>query len=569
MAHTLQRPPAPPLTQSTRCEQLEALNGETLDVLVIGGGITGAGIARDAAMRGLRTALVEQGDLAHGTSSASSKLIHGGLRYLEHGQIGLVWESVSERHRLRQLAPHLARPIPFVFPVYRKRPRPLWMVATGLWIYDTLALFRSYRLHRTLRARRTAALEPAMSTDGLNGCVYYYDCLTDDARLTLETARGAHEAGAAILTWCRVTGFLVKRSQVCGVEMLDRHSGQVRALQARVVVNATGPWTDRTLGLRGDRPRIMRPTKGAHCIVAQDRLPVRHVVCLFNPDDERMLFAVPWGNRVLLGTTDTDFRGDFDDVHCDAADVDYILATANRYFPDSRLRPEDVLGTCAGLRPLLGEDGAGTSAGAVSREHTIEVAPDGLVTVAGGKLTTYRAMAAEVLGVVASRLRTLGMHVGGCPTANVKLPGGLGIRARGASLETLGPDGVEAERELEEHLGGDVVDHLKESYGGNWLEVAGRAAEDGDLARRIVPDLPYVWAELDHAVQRELAMTPRDFLRRRTQLELRDLLQTWEAAPAVCARMGSLLGWGGEEASGHLQRWREEAGLGLAWRSGP
>ena len=567
MVTSLQRPPPPALDLACRCERLEALADATLDVLVIGGGITGAGIARDAAMRGLQTALVDQGDLAQGTSSCSSKLVHGGLRYLETGQVGLVWQSVSERHRLRQLAPHLARPIPFVFPVYRKQPRPLWMVATGLWIYDTLALFRSYRLHRTLGARRTTELEPALATDGLSGCVHYYDCLTDDARLTLATALGAHEAGAAVLTYCRVTGFMVKRSQVCGVEVLDRHSGQVVSLRARVVVNATGPWTDRTLGLRGNRARILRPTKGAHCIVARERLPVRQVVCLFCPEDRRMLFAVPWGNRVLLGTTDTAFQGDFDDVHCDASDVAYILATANRYFPDSHLVPEDVLGTYAGLRPLIADDEA-AAAGAVSREHTIEVTPDGLVTVAGGKLTTYRAMAAEVLQVIAARLRSEGMHVGGCPTASVKLPGGAGIRARGEALETLGPDGGDAERELEEHLGGDVVTHLKESYGGVWLDVAGRAAEDADLGRRIVPDLPYVWAELDHGVAREAVLTPRDFLRRRTQLELRDLPQTWRVAPAVCDRMGQLLGWSPQETAGHLQRWREEAGPALAWRDG-
>ncbi len=565
----LPRPSVPPMNLTTRCEQLEALADQTLDVLVVGAGITGAGIARDAAMRGLRTALVDQGDLAHGTSSASSKLIHGGLRYLEHGEVRLVWQSVSERHRLRQLAPHLARPIPFVFPIYRKQPRPLWMVATGLWIYDTLALFRSYRLHRTHGRRRTAVLEPAMRAEGLDGCVFYYDCLTDDARLTLETARGAHEAGAAVLTWCRVTRFLVKRSQVCGVEVLDRHSGQVRPLQARVVVNATGPWTDRTLGLRGDRPRIMRPTKGVHCIVSRERLPVQHVVCLFNPDDRRMLFAVPWGNRVLLGTTDTDFAGDFDEVFCDGDDVDHILTAANRYFPDARLTRDDVLGTYAGLRPLLAPEDGGKRSTAVSREHTIEVAPDGLVTVAGGKLTTYRAMAAEVLEVVASRLRTEGMHVGGCPTGAVKLPGGVGIRARGAGLETLGPDGGEAERELADHLGEDVVDHLKHAYGGAWLDVAGRAAEDADLGQRVVPDQPVVWAELDHAVEHELAVTPRDFLRRRTQLELRDLRQAWRAAPRVAARLGRRRGGSDRAAARPHPRGQGDAAPAMAWQDDP
>jgi glycerol-3-phosphate dehydrogenase len=556
----------PPFTRDHRDEQLASLGDEPVDVLVIGGGITGAGIARDAAMRGLRTVLVERGDLASGTSSASSKLVHGGLRYLEQGNIGLVWESVSERHRLRQLAPHLARPIPFVFPVHHKKPRPLWQISTGLWIYDTLAMFRSYRLHRTYGKRRTAALEPDLSTDGLNGCVHYYDCITDDARLTLETARGAHEAGAAVLTYCRVTGFLVRRSQVAGVEVVDLRTGREVPIQARVVVNATGPWVDRTLGLRGDRPRMLRPTKGAHCVVARSRLPVRNVVCLRNPDDRRMLFAIPWGSRVLLGTTDTDYQGDFDEVRCEREDIDYLLAGANRWFPDAHLQDDDVLGTFAGLRPLVAPGGEGLKANQVSREHTIRVDPDGLVTVAGGKLTTYRTMAAEVVATLARRLKAEGMHIGGCPTGSVRLPGGVGVRHSGDRLITLGPDGAEAEIEVSEHLGQEVTQHLKEAHGGHWLSVAGRAAEDRDLARRIVPDLPYVWAELDHAVASEMTLTLSDFMRRRTQLEIRDLQAAWEVAPALAARMGGLLGWDAAAVEGQVVAWRRIAARSMEWR---
>lgn len=561
----LNPPPAPPFDRQTRDERVDELTGSQFDVLVIGGGITGAGIARDAAMRGLRTVLVEKGDLAAGTSSASSKLVHGGLRYLEQGQFGLVFESVSERHRLRQLAPHLVRPIPFVFPIHHKKPRPLWQVSTGLWIYDTLALFRSYKLHTTYGAKKTAALEPGMTTEGLSGSVLYYDCMTDDARLTLETARGAHEAGATVLTWCKVVGFRTHRSQVCGVEAVDLRTGDVHGIDARIVVNATGPWTDRTLGLRGDRRRILRPTKGVHLILERQRLPVNHAVCLVSPGDHRVVFAIPWGSRVVLGTTDSDFRGDFDHVHCSAADVDYLLALANRYYPDAHLVRTDVLGTYAGLRPLVGpvEDGVGASQ--ISREHTIQVDADGLITVAGGKLTTYRRMAAEVVAVIARRLKEEGFHVGGCPTGSVLLPGGAGIAYRGSELITLGPGGLEAERELETILGRDAVEHLQETYGGTWLTVAHQAVEDRALATPIVEGLPYLWAEVDHAVQTELAMTLRDVLRRRTQLEIRDHAAARAVAPAVAARMGALLGWSEADTAAQVADWERASAPSMAW----
>jgi len=565
----LTSPAVPPFDRHTRDERVSELTGSQFDVLVIGGGITGAGIARDAAMRGLRTVLVEKGDLAGGTSSASSKLVHGGLRYLEHGAVGLVFESVSERHRLRQLAPHLVRPIPFVFPIHDRQPRPLWQVSTGLWIYDTLALFRSYKLHTTHGAKKTSAMEPGMTTEGLSGSVHYYDCMTDDARLTLETARGSHDAGATVLTWCKVVGFRTHRSQVCGAEIVDLRTGDVHAIEARIVVNATGPWTDRTLGLRGGRPRLLRPTKGVHLVVKRDRLPVQHAVCLVSRDDRRVVFAIPWGSRVLLGTTDSDFDGDFDHVHCNATDVDYLLALANRYYPDAHLVRSDVLGTYAGLRPLVDPEEEGLGASQVSREHVIRVDDDGLITVAGGKLTTYRRMAAEVVAVIARRLKEEGFHVGGCPTGSVLLPGGAGIAYRGAELITLGPGGLEAERELEGHLGRDVVEHLQESYGGAWLSVAEHAVDDRSLSAKIIPDLPYIWAEVDHAVHTELATTLRDVLRRRTQLEIRDLAATRVVAPAVAARMGALLGWSDADVDAQVVAWEAVAARSMAWADEP
>lgn len=544
---------------------MAVLHEEPFDVVVIGGGITGAGIARDAAMRGLRTLLLEKADLASGTSSASSKLVHGGLRYLEQGEIALVFESVSERHRLRQLAPHLVRPLPFVFPIFEKKPRPLWQIRTGLWIYDAMALFRSYKLHKAYGATGTMELEPALRSEGLDGSVLYYDCLTDDARLTLETARGAHMAGAWVMTYAQVVDFQLNRTKISGVEVEDLQSGQRHTVLARSVVNATGPWTDRTMGIRGDRPRLLRPTKGVHLVLHRDRLPIRNTVCLVNAPDHRVIFAIPWGNRVVLGTTDTDFDGDFDRVFCKAGDVDYLLSIANHYFPGCQLVAEDVLGTWAGLRPLVGPEEEGLGASQVSREHTIQVEEDGLITVAGGKLTTYRLMAAEVIKEVARQLKGEGIHVGGCPTGSVLLPGGEGIRYKGNELITMGPGGEAAERELEEWLGKDVAEHLQESYGGSWLKIAARATEDEALASRIVADLPYIWAEVDHAVENELVITLRDFMRRRTQLEIRDVRQSWEVAPQVAARMGQLMNWSTEEVQGQIVDYQRESGLTMAW----
>jgi glycerol-3-phosphate dehydrogenase len=557
-------PPAPPLNAALRVERLEQLGSHTFDLMVIGGGITGAAVARDAAMRGLKTVLVEKGDLATGTSSASSKLAHGGLRYLEQGELGLVFESVSERHRLRRLAPHLVRPIPFVFPVYDRKPRPLWMVRAGLWIYDAMAMFRSYKLHTSHNARATAQLEPALKTNGLNGSVRYYDCITDDARLTLENAIGAHLSGAWILTYTEVKEFILHRGRICGAEVVDGLTGRNHQLRAHSVVNATGPWTDRTLGLRGDRSRLLRPTKGVHAVLPRKRLPVNHAVVLANLDDRRVVFAVPWGNRVMIGTTDTDFQGDFDDVHAEASDIDYLLGVTNHYFPDCKLVPGDVRGTFAGLRPLISEDGDPSS---VSREHTVREDGDGLISVAGGKLTTHRLMAAEAMEVVARRLRQDGTHVGGCHTDTVPLPGGTGLTFRGKELlVTTGARIPGFEEDAEQHLGSEVIEHLQEAYGGNWISLVTRASQSDQLSQRIVADLPYLWAEVDHAVEEELAVTLRDFMRRRSQLEIRDHDQSQQVAARVCERMAFLLGWSTSEAETQLTTFRERAAKGMAWR---
>jgi glycerol-3-phosphate dehydrogenase len=428
-----------------------------------------------------------------------------------------------------------------------------------------MAMFRSYKLHQTHRGLRAAELEPTLRTEGLDGAVSYYDFLTDDARLTLETARSAHEAGAHVITYAEVTGFTTRRGQVTGVDVADVFTGETRAVSGRVVLNATGPWTDRTRGLRGDRPRMLRPTKGVHLVVAHARLPISNAVVMSILDGQT-LFAIPWGNRVVLGTTDTDFSGDFDDVAATAEDVASLLELGNYGFPAAGLGPEDVIGTWAGLRPLVAQEGL--SERDISREHLLRVDEDGLITIAGGKLTTYRSMAAEVVDAIARRLRSEGFHVGGCPTAGVRLSGGEGIERVGERLHTPGPEGASIDREAEARLGVDVVDHLKEAHGGNWLRVAARTVEDPDSAARIVADLPYLWAEVDIAVDEELATTVIDVLRRRTQIQLKDFEQGQGVADAVARRMGARLGWDELRIHDELAAYTRVVDASLRWRSG-
>mgnify|MGYP000500931777 CR=1 FL=1 len=564
MPASLSSPPAPPFTRSTRDERVASLGDQEFDVVVIGGGITGAGIVRDAALRGLRVAQFETKDLAAGTSSASSKLVHGGLRYLEQRKVGLVVESVTERARLEILAPHLVRPMPFVFPVYGKKPRPLWMVGLGLWIYEVLALFRVPRRHETLGRRAAAETFPYLNTDALDGGVLYWDCATDDARLVLETAISAHEGGAWILPRTRVTGFLTERTHIQGVTVRDELTGAEHTVRSRVVVNATGPWTDRTLGLRRQQARMMRPTKGTHIVLKRDRLPIEATIMLWTGGDG-FIFAIPADERVFVGTTDSDYSGDYDAVRATGDEVGFFLEQLNHSFPGAALTADDVLGTWAGLRPLLAaaED---EDTREVSREHTVRFDDDGLITIAGGKLTTYRLMAAEVVDAVAERLRGEGLHVGRCPTGAVLLPGAAGVERRKGVLRSMGKEGRALEDAARAEFGDDVLDHLLRTYGGRWPRVVERARADERLGQRIDAELPYLWAEVDHAVEEEMAMTVEDVLRRRTQVMLRADDLGLAAAPDVAARMAHHLGWSREEIGRQLDAYEDAVRLAIAWR---
>ncbi len=546
------------------------------DLVVIGGGITGTGIARDAALRGLKVALFEKGDYASGTSSKSSKLVHGGLRYLEHGEIGLVFESVSERRVQTRVAPHLVRPLPFLIPIYKGAKPGLEMMNFGLWIYDSLALFRAPRLHKTFRGTRAAlALEPALRADGLRGALEYYDCNTDDARLVLENALDARALGAACHTYTEVVRFERRADgRIGGVVVRDRLTGATRSVSSRVVVLAAGAWTDEMIErfeIPMARP-VLRRTKGVHIVVPRERLPLARAITLISPIDHRVMFAIPWRERTVLGTTDTDFTGTADEVAADAADVAYLCESGNGMFPAARLTSADVISTWAGLRPLIAAPPVADEAtdseideSDVSREHEVFTRNDGLVIIAGGKLTTYRRMARQAVNETLKLLDQLGEVVTAAriSTKGRPLPGAEGL----AQTDLEGVAAVGRALMADFQLDVDTATHLCGVYGTRATVLAARIAAEPRLGERLDRELPYVWAEVEFAATHDLARTVEDVLARRVPL----LLVSRDQGLGVCERvadvLGALLAWQPAQRAQMLDEYRAEVALSRRWQT--
>jgi len=541
------------------------------DLVVIGGGITGVGIARDAALRGLKVALFEKSDYASGTSSKSSKMIHGGLRYLEHGEIGLVFESVSERRVQTRVAPHLVRPLPFLIPIYKGVRPGFEIMNVGLWIYDSLALFRAPKMHKAFRGTKAALeLEPQLKPEGLRGALEYYDCATDDARLVLENALDAQALGADCHTYTEVMRFeRAGDGRITGVAVKDRLTGRTWSVGARGVVLAAGAWTDemiRRFEIPMERP-LLRRTKGVHIVLPRERLPLARAITLISPVDGRVMFALPWRDRSVLGTTDTDFAGTADEVAADMADVQYLCDSGNGYFPGANLTPDDVIATWAGLRPLIAAP-ANVDESEISREHEIFTRKDGLVIIAGGKLTTYRRMARETVNKTLQLLEELGdfdrSTLEKASTKTRPLPGAVGI-------EPPSLDGVAAiGRQLidEYKLDVDTATHLCGVYGARAVELAQMIAAEPALGERMDRELPYVWAEVDFAAKRDLARTIEDVLVRRVPLLLVSRDQGLGVSERVGLRMAAILGWDDAALGQMLDEYKAEVALSRRWRRG-
>ena len=542
-----------------RAQRLAALEERIFDVLVIGGGITGAAVARDAAARGLSAALVEKGDWASGTSWRSSKLIHGGLRYLKTGNVRLVFESLSERARLSRLAPHLVRPTDFLFPAYRGRGVPGWQLDVGLTLYDLLAFGREARRHRRLSREETLRRERMLESPELAGAGLYSDGRTDDARLTLENVLDAASLGAEPVSRVAVEA-LEKDPQgrVRGARGRDLESGRALVIRARTVVNATGPWGDT---LRkwddADAHAVLRLSRGAHLTVPNARLPVAEAVA-FPMDDGRLLFAVPYGSVTLLGTTDTDHRGAVEDVRAAPEDVAYILTAARRTFPAAALSDADVVSTFASLRPLVAQPGVGV--GETSREEAIEVAPSGLVTVTGGKLTTHVRMGRKAVDAAAKQLAASGVSAGRSRTSDRPFPGAPAQPMPEFVALLLGG------RDANQYLSDETITHLAYRYGRRAWDVLRLTVEDRSLSRPIVEGLSDIDAEIVFGARFEDARSLFDVLARRTHLFWQAPGQGMEALERAADLLGKELGWTPDRRRSACDEYGREVARSREWK---
>lgn len=542
------------MTPSVRAT-LHDLRAGHFDLLIIGGGITGAGIAREAGLRGLKTALVEARDFGEGTSSRSSRLIHGGLRYLEQGRLRLVFEALAERRILLRLAPHLVRPLPFLFPVFRGDRLPRWKVSAGLALYDLLAAGGNVRRHRTLGKRRVLEAEPLLRERGLTGGGLYYDAQCDDARLTLAAVRAASGNGARVANHVRVTGLIRSVSGIAGAYVTDELSGEAGEVRARLVVNATGPWTDAVRRMEDPRAEpLLRPTKGVHVVIPRSRVGNAHAIIFTSAIDGRVMFVLPWGEWTYIGTTDTDATESPDEVEATEADVVYLLRSVNALFPAARLGPEDVTATWAGLRPLLAEDPS-VPAGRVSREHRIVSGAQGMLTIAGGKLTTWRRMAAETLDRVEKAMGSRHRGRGRALSRSQPLPGG-----ETAALEPFRAGGLEL------GLGDAVIDHLLSHFGAETPAVYALCRERPRLAAPLHPGHPAIEAEVIHAVRRELAVRVDDVRIRRLHLDTETSDGGEAAVEGIARLMAEELGWSPEIRMAETERSRRSALTGARWR---
>jgi glycerol-3-phosphate dehydrogenase len=548
MTHPVSVPPARP----------HPLADADYDVVIIGGGMAGAGAARDLAMRGVSVALLDKGDFASATTSVSSKLIHGGLRYLELFDFGLVRESLAERQRLQRLAPHLVKPLPFLVPIYRDSSRGLVKVRIGLRLYDWLTPGRDREHYRVLRAVDALSLEPAIRPDDLRGAGYYFDdLLLYPERLCLENVLSAVRHGARAFNYCEVLEIVRSpRGAVAGLRARDLVTGAEATLGARIVVNAAGPWVDeiRALARVTEKGRhVLRRTKGIHCLLP--RMTERAIY--HSTSDERMIFVIPWRDFSLVGTTDTDFAGDLDRLWATREEVEYLLGEVRRALPDPRVRADEVAYTYAGVRPLSFEEGKRASD--VSRAHRI-VAEEGghFLSITGTKLTCFRSLA-EQLGDVVTRL--LGRPAPG-RTAGRMLDGTDEERERVEARAWLDVSGEMAASGLPR----ETLETLVTSYGRAYprvVELAGKVPGGGE---RLCPSNPDIVAELHQAVSEELVVSLQDFLLRRTGIGT-SRCQGEDCAEPIARRMAVLLGWSARRRDAEVEAFRAHVARSRRFRA--
>ena len=546
------------LAAAARTAYVERLDQEQFDVLVIGGGITGAGVALDAAARGYRVALVEKADFASGTSSKSTKLAHGGIRYLPQFDFAMIREGVIERGLMVRHAPFLVRPLPFVIPVYEHMPWPsslpvrpptdfglALVLDIGLWMYDLMAGRLNIGRHKRISAEETLRRVPKLRHAGLKKALLYYDAQTNDAQLTVTVLRTAAQFGAVVTNYTQVTGFTRANGKLNGAVVCDVLTGQEVTVSARHIINATGVFAEQVAALTGDESKAtVEPSKGIHLVVARERLRISNTaVVLPETEDGRILYIIPWSARAIIGTTDTG-TGDLDDPQASPADIAYLLKHVNKYL-EADLTDDDILSVYAGYRPLVKSRGA--RAAELSRTHVVLQEVNGMVTIVGGKLTTYRRMAQDTVDVLSKRDGMPTSH----PTQKLLLSGAIGWRSTRHAIEARG-------QQLE--LAQDSIEHLAFTFGSNAHAVLDLIEKDERLGKRLLSDLPYLLAEVVYACQAEMAMTLEDVLARRTRIILEDADRGAGIAPEVAALMADELGWSSDYTRAQVEKYRALVG---------
>jgi glycerol-3-phosphate dehydrogenase len=517
------------------------------DLIVIGGGIVGAGVAREAALRGLSVVLFEQGDFASGTSSRTSRMIHGGIRYLEQGEFRLVFEASRERAILHRLAPHLVRPLPFLFPIYKETGRRPGMIRIGMILYDLMALFQNFHPHRMLSAKEVLQQEPGLSPAGLRGGALFYDAQMDDARLCLEVLLSAQSSGAAIFNYMPVEGFLCRDGRITGVWVRDVLTGERHEVLGTQVINATGPWLDRVASMADPTaPSRLRTTRGIHLLVP--RITQHHAVVVTSHPDERVFFVLPWKEETLIGTTDQDYKEDPAHVRATPEEVAYLIHETHRVFPNSGLTEDQVIARFAGVRPLVNEAGVGASE--VSRETDVSEGPGGMISIVGGKYTLYRLTAQRVVDRVVRKSR---MKANPSQSDQQTPLWGGGMASLEDYLQTEVPSAIRKYGVPQEE-----VQRLIRVYGTRYERLLERVSKDRLLLSPVVPGEPEIMVQIDYAVEEEMAMKLSDFLRRRTGLALSRHRRDPGMLKTVVERMGLLLGWDAKRQQEEVQSYLAE-----------
>ncbi|KKX54158.1 glycerol-3-phosphate dehydrogenase/oxidase [Brevibacillus borstelensis] len=522
----------------TRQELLQQMSTDTLDLLVIGGGITGAGIALDASKRGLKVGLLEMNDFGSGTSSRSTKLIHGGLRYLKQGEVRLVQEVGRERAILYKNAPHLVIPAPMLLPIYKGGTYGYLASSVGLYVYDWLAGVARKERRKMLGRKETLSREPLLKTEGLKGAGLYFEYRTDDARLTLDIMKTAVGLGATAVNYAKAEQFLYDNGMLKGALVTDRLTGKSYPIHAKYVVNATGPWVDGVRQVDGSlQGKRLYLTKGVHLVVSADRLPVKQAA-YFDTPDGRMVFVIPRGRITYIGTTDTAYEHSIDHPRTTEEDRDYLLRAVNSMFPSVRLEPADVHSNWAGLRPLIYEEGKGPSE--LSRKDEIFHSPTGLITIAGGKLTGFRKMAEKVVDTIAHKLKEKeGKEYPACSTDRIVISGGVhhGYEKYGDWKKEMLRQGIELGVETE------IAQEWIDTFGSNTLSIYKRISEGSPTREQLLA------AQIKYAIEEEMTVQAVDFLRLRTGWTYFQLHKAEELRELVVRLMAQELGWSAAEAA--------------------